>query len=98
MAVHLHSGLLTGKLEGSTAPACAAALALLVFAAGSCPAAQAKLGEDFAQYKARTAKGLVFNGESKKGDATNYMFELARDEKQQMASPGYAAGVTITAV
>ena len=73
-------------------------LLLLVSLAMSCPQAQARLGEDFAKYKARTAKGLTPAGEKKSGDTTNYMFQLAPDQRQQMASPGYAAGVTITAV
>jgi len=79
------------------ASVCATAL-LFVCLQAACPGAQAKLGEDFAKYKARTAKGLIAAGERKNGDATNYMFQLAPDEKQQLASPGYAAGVTITAV
>lgn len=78
--------------------AIAATLAFIVFVAVAPPQAQAKLGEDFAKYKARTSKGFLSTGEKKDGETTNYTFTLAPDTNQQKASPGYAAGITITAV
>ncbi|HEY9871075.1 MAG TPA: hypothetical protein V6D08_18055 [Candidatus Obscuribacterales bacterium] len=73
------------------------ALALMALGLASAQPAEARLGEDFAKYKTRVAKGFIATGEKKSGATVNYMFQLVVDQKQQLASPGYAAGITITA-
>lgn len=70
-------------------------VACLVLAYGARPA-QARLGEDFQSYKARTASAYQANGEKKDGSTTNYMFTVKLPPQSAQASPGYAVGVTIS--
>lgn len=73
------------------------ALALIAPGLSGAQPAEARLGEDFVKYKMRVAKGFIATGEKKSGNTVNYMFQLVVEPKQQLASPGYAAGITITA-
>lgn len=73
------------------------ALGLIVLGLSGAQPAEARLGEDFAKYKTRVARGFIATGEKKSGNTVNYMFQLVVDQRQQLASPGYAAGITITA-
>lgn len=64
----------------------------------SAPAAQAKLGEAYQTYKVKVARSWSFAAEDANGPKTNYRFTLIISPDEQRASPGYAAGLTITAV
>ena len=77
------------------ARACAAAVAMLCLLALP-PPSQAKLGQPFEAYKAKIAKTWTQVAEDTSGPKTNYHFSLIVTPEQQSASPGYAAGLTIT--
>jgi hypothetical protein len=68
-----------------------AILALLIGATAALPA-QAKLGQDFTEYKKRISTAFIATGQQ----GNNYMFTMNIDPKQSMASPGYAGGLTVT--
>ncbi len=54
--------------------------------------AQARLGEQFAAYRARLLRNYSAAGQ--KGN--NYFFKLKLTPQQQQIAPGYAAGLTVT--
>jgi hypothetical protein len=54
--------------------------------------AQAKLGEDFNAYKNRIAPAFTPAGQR----GNYYMFNMKVEQKEAMASPGYAGGLTVT--
>lgn len=59
---------------------------------------EAKLGDNFVAYKAKIIKSWAPAAEDTNGNKTNYRFTLLVAPEQQSASPGYAAGLTITVV
>lgn len=75
-----------------------ALLSLLLIFSLPMPCAQARLGEDFAKYRLRVAKGFSPAGEQRSQESINYLFQLLVDPQQLRAAPGYAAGITITSV
>lgn len=60
--------------------------------------AEARLGETYAAFKAKAAKGFTFKSESKKDTRTYYMFSMALDPSTLQAAPGFAGGLTVTVV
>jgi hypothetical protein len=66
-------------------------LGLLLSIGASLPS-EAKLGQDFTEYKKRISTAFVASGQQ----GNNYMYTMTIDPKQAMASPGYAGGLTVT--
>jgi hypothetical protein len=65
---------------------------------GNAEPAGAKLGESFQTYRAKILKSWRQEAEDVNGPKTNYRFSLIVAPEQESASPGYAAGLTITVV
>jgi hypothetical protein len=72
------------------------ALAALFFAANL--PGQARLGETIGAYKSAIAREFKFKSQSKKDARTDYMYSLVVDQKTQEAAPGFAGGLTVSAV
>lgn len=79
----------------------AARTALILLALLSLPqsVAHARLGDNYQAFKtAKLVKNWTPAAEDSSGPKTNYRFSLNSAPEQQTASPGYAAGLTITVV
>ncbi len=73
-------------------------LLLLLWLMVSSQPGEAKLGESFQLYKTKVARSWNVAGVQGDGAKNNYRFSLIVPQQQQDASPGYAAGLTITVV
>jgi hypothetical protein len=60
--------------------------------------AEARLGEPYATFKVKAAKGFKFKSESKKDNRTYYMFSMSLDATTMQAAPGFAGGLTVTVI
>jgi len=60
--------------------------------------AEARLGEPFATFKVKAAKGFKFKSESKRDNRTYYMYSMSLDAPTMQAAPGFAGGLTVTVV
>lgn len=60
--------------------------------------AEARLGEPFATFKVKAAKGFKFKSESKRDTRTYYMYSMSLDAPTMQAAPGFAGGLTVTVV
>ncbi len=63
-----------------------------------CSLAEARLGESFATFKVKAAKGFKFKSETKKDTRTYYIYSMALDATTMQAAPGFAGGLTVTVV
>lgn len=60
--------------------------------------AEARLGEPYATFKVKAAKGFKFKSESKKDTRTYYMYSMSLDAPTMQAAPGFAGGLTVTVI
>jgi hypothetical protein len=80
-------------------PALACAGCIIAIAVLSHPLpADARLGENFVDFRRTVLRNYRFKSESKKDVRTDSMYTLVVDQKSQEAAPGFAAGLTVSVV
>lgn len=69
---------------------------IIIAALSLMPAAEARLGQSFAQYKAQHLKNYKAAGEKKGKSGKHYLFQLSLSDKEKRMVPGFGEGLTIT--